>query len=83
MIDVARGHAIEPVFMTQPIIYGEVIDPVTGADLGMVDIGGINGKASWEIMKLYNEVLRQVAAQNQVLLIDLAAGNAEKFPLLL
>ena len=73
LIDVARGHAIEPVFMTQPIIYGEVIDPVTGADLGRVDIGGINGKASWEIMKLYNEVLRQVAAQNQVLLIDLAA----------
>lgn len=73
LIDVARGHAIEPVFMTQPIIYGEVIDPVTGADLGMVDIGGINGKTSWEIMKLYNEVLRQVAAQNQVLLIDLAA----------
>jgi lysophospholipase L1-like esterase len=72
LIEVARGHNIEPVFMTQPIIYGEIIDPVSGADLGRVDIGGINGKASWEIMKLYNEVLRQVAAQNQVLLIDLA-----------
>jgi lysophospholipase L1-like esterase len=73
LIDVAREHAIEPVFMTQPIIYGEVIDPVTGADLGKVDIGGINGKVSWELMKLYNQVLKQVAAKNQVLLIDLAA----------
>ena len=31
---VSQEHAIEPVFMTQPIIYGEVIDPVSGADLG-------------------------------------------------
>jgi hypothetical protein len=37
-----------------------------------VDIGGINGKTSWEILKLYNGVVEQVAAQNQVLLIDLA-----------
>jgi len=73
LIDVSREHGIEPVFMTQPIIYGEVIDPVSGADLGRVDIGGINGKVSWELMKLYNQVLRQVAAKNQVLLIDLAA----------
>lgn len=72
LIDVSREHAIEPVFMTQPIIYGEVIDPVSGADLGKVDIGGVNGKVSWEIMKLYNEVLKQVAAKNQVPLIDLA-----------
>jgi lysophospholipase L1-like esterase len=73
LIDMSREHAIEPVFMTQPIIYGEVIDPVSGADLGKVDIGGVNGKVSWEIMKLYNEVLKQVAAKNQVPLIDLAA----------
>jgi lysophospholipase L1-like esterase len=73
LIDVSREHAIEPVFMTQPIIYGEVIDPVSGADLGRVDIGGVNGKVSWELMKLYNQVLKQVAAKNQVLLIDLAA----------
>ena len=73
LIDVAREHGIEPVFMTQPIIYGEVIDPISGADLGRVDIGGVNGKVSWELMKLYNEVLKQVAARNQALLIDLAA----------
>jgi lysophospholipase L1-like esterase len=73
LIDVARQHGIEPVFLTQPMIYGEVIDPVSGADLRRVDIGGINGKTDWEIMQLYNGVLRQVAAKNQVPLIDLAA----------
>jgi len=74
LIDVARQHGIEPVFITQPMIYGAGIDPVSGADLGRVDIGGINGKTSWEIMTLYNEVLKQVARQNEVLLIDLAAA---------
>jgi lysophospholipase L1-like esterase len=73
LIDVARGHGIEPVFITQPMIYGNVIDSVTGADLGRVDTGGINGITSWEILKLYNEKLKQVATQNNVLLIDLAA----------
>jgi lysophospholipase L1-like esterase len=72
LIDMARRHDIEPVFITQPMIYGPAIDPVSGADLGRVDIGGINGKTSWEILKLYNEVSKQVAAQNKVLLIDLA-----------
>jgi len=72
LIDMARRHGIEPVFITQPMIYGAVIDPVSGADLGRVDIGGINGKTSWEILKLYNQVSQQVAAQNKVLLIDLA-----------
>jgi lysophospholipase L1-like esterase len=73
LIDMARQHAIEPVFITQPTIYGDVIDPVTGTDLGQVDVGPFNGKTSWEILKLYNGVMRQVAAQHQVLLIDLAA----------
>jgi lysophospholipase L1-like esterase len=72
LIDLARLFGMEPVFITQPMIYGPVIDPVSGADLGRVDIGGINGKTSWEILKLYNAVTKHVAAQNQVLLIDLA-----------
>jgi lysophospholipase L1-like esterase len=72
LIDLARRHDIEPVFITQPMIYGPIIDPVSGADLGRVDIGGINGKTTWEILKLYNGITQQVAAHNGVLLIDLA-----------
>jgi len=73
LIDMARRHAIEPVFITQPTIYGDVIDPVTGADLGQISTGPFNGKTSWEILKLYNAVMEQVAAQNQVPLVDLAS----------
>jgi lysophospholipase L1-like esterase len=72
LIDETREHGIEPVLITQPMVYGNVIDPVTGADLGKVDIGGINGECSWEIMELYNGVLKQVASHNQVMAIDLA-----------
>jgi lysophospholipase L1-like esterase len=72
LIAVARSHGIEPVFITQPMIYGNVIDPVTGADLSRVDIGGINGFTTWEILRLYNEKLKQIAAKNNALLIDLA-----------
>jgi lysophospholipase L1-like esterase len=74
LIDETREHGIEPVLITQPMIYGDVIDPVSGADLGRVDIGGTNGKTAWEILKLYNEVLTKVASKNQVLLIDLATA---------
>jgi lysophospholipase L1-like esterase len=73
LIDEAREQGIEPVLISQPMVYGNVIDPVSGADLARVDVGGINGKAVWEILQLYNEVLRQVASQNQVLFIDLGA----------
>ncbi len=74
LIGETREHGIEPVLLTQPMIYGNVIDQMSGADLARVDIGGVNGKTSWEILELYNEVVRQVASQNQVLLIDLATA---------
>ncbi|MFI5329546.1 MAG: SGNH/GDSL hydrolase family protein [Desulfobaccales bacterium] len=72
LIDLCSQHGMEPVFVTQPLIYGDGIDPVSGADLARVAVGDINGKTSWEILELYNQVLRQVAAKNKVLLIDLA-----------
>lgn len=74
LVDEAREHGIEPVLITQPMVYGNIIDPVSGADLGRVDIGEINGETSWEILELYNHVLKQVASRNQVLLIDLATA---------
>jgi lysophospholipase L1-like esterase len=74
LIDETREHGIEPVMITQPMIYGNVVDPVSGADLRRADVGGINGETSWEVLELYNEVLKQVASKNQVLLIDLATA---------
>ncbi len=72
LIKLCRDQAIEPVFMTQPSLLGEATDSVTGVDLGKINVGGIDGKTTWDILEFYNEVLREVTRENHVALIDLA-----------
>lgn len=73
LIRVCRAHEITPVFITQPTLYGPGIDPVTGVDLGKVKLGeNLNGELMSAVVDLYNETLRQVGAQEQVKVIDLA-----------
>jgi lysophospholipase L1-like esterase len=73
LIQVSRAHGIEPVFITQATLYGPGIDPATGVDLGKVKLGeNLNGALMYAVVELYNQTLRQVAAKDQVLLIDLA-----------
>jgi len=71
----ARRHGIQPVFLTQPTLLGEAIDPLTGVDLARVQVGGPgnrNGRLMWQTLELYNETLRLVAARTGVPVIDLA-----------
>jgi lysophospholipase L1-like esterase len=64
---------ITPVFLTQPVLLGDAIDPATGADLATVSqSGNVSGRAESRVMERYNDVMRQVAARHGVLLIDLA-----------
>jgi lysophospholipase L1-like esterase len=73
LIKVSRDHGIEPVFITQPTLYGPGIDPVTGVNLATVRLGNhLNGGLMFKIVDLYNDVTRQEADKHQVLLIDLA-----------
>lgn len=73
LISLCRSHGIVPVFLTQPTLYGPGIDPVTGVDLEKVRLGeNLNGGEMFAVMELYNDTLRQVGAQEQVLVIDLA-----------
>jgi lysophospholipase L1-like esterase len=73
LIKVSRDHGIEPVFITQPTLYGPGIDPVTGVNLATVRLGNhLNGGLMFKIVNLYNDVTRQEAGKHQVLLIDLA-----------
>jgi lysophospholipase L1-like esterase len=73
LIKVSRDHGIEPVFITQPTLYGPGIDPVTGVNLATVRLGShLNGGLMFKIVDLYNDVTRQEADKHQVLLIDLA-----------
>jgi lysophospholipase L1-like esterase len=73
LIQVSRDHGIEPLFITQPTLYGPGIDPATGVDLEKIKLGeNLNGALMFAVVDMYNQTLRQVAAKDHVLLIDLA-----------
>jgi lysophospholipase L1-like esterase len=73
LIRISRDHGIEPVFITQPTLYGPGVDPVTGVNLATIRLGNhLNGELMFKIVNLYNDVTRQEAQKNRVLLIDLA-----------
>lgn len=69
----SQAAGITPVFLTQPILLGDAIDPTTGRDLATVSAGGgFSGRSEGRLMELYNDVMRRNAARHGVLLIDLA-----------
>lgn len=72
IVELSRSHGIEPVFVTQPGLYGPAVDAVTGVDLATIERNGINGATAWEILELYNETTREVGALEDVLVVDLA-----------
>ncbi len=73
LIDTCRKDGIDPVFITQPALYGEGIDPRSGVDLARIAAGpGNNGALSWKILEMYNDVTRRVCSSKGVYLIDLA-----------
>ena len=72
LIQISRENGIIPVFMTQPVLYGNEIDDITNVNLARIKIGNVNGELAWEILELYNEVTRRVGKSKNVLVIDLA-----------
>ena len=70
---VAREHSIDPVFVTQPALFGDGVDPATGITLATMQVNGRgNGHLEWRLLERVNDVTRRVARDQQVLLIDLA-----------
>jgi lysophospholipase L1-like esterase len=72
LIEMCRQNSIEPVLITQPTVFGDLIDPTTGIDLGRTYAMGWNGKVFLQVLELYNDVMRKIAAEHHVGLIDLA-----------
>jgi lysophospholipase L1-like esterase len=73
LIDICQRHSIMPVFLTQPVLYGDAIDPVTNTDLAKVKLSkNMNGYLLWREMELYNDVVRRVCDKNRVPYIDTA-----------
>jgi lysophospholipase L1-like esterase len=72
-----------PVFVTQPGLIGSGVDPATGVEIGTLQYlgpltaglqtrGPLTAGLQWEVLELYHDVLRQLAAERGVLLVDAA-----------
>jgi hypothetical protein len=73
IVALCRDHGIDPIFVTQPALFGSVIDPATGVDLTRKQVNGRgNGQLEWQLLEMYNDTTRRVAADAHVLLVDLA-----------
>lgn len=64
----------KPVLMTQPALYGNVVDAETGLVIDKLEVSGtgLPAQLQWEVLELYNAVTRDVAATHGLHLIDLA-----------
>jgi lysophospholipase L1-like esterase len=67
----SRAAGILPVLVTQTAAFGPGIDDATGIDLGRMAVDDINGALAWEVLELYNDATRKVAAETGTDLIDL------------
>lgn len=65
LINTSRKYNIEPVFITQPSLYGDVTDDVTNIDLSFT-------KFPWTVLEVYNDVTRRIGEKNNIRVIDLA-----------
>ena len=64
---------IQPIFVTQPALYGPGIDPTTGMNLeALTTHDGSNSGLKWRTLELYNDALREMAQERELLLVDLA-----------
>ena len=73
LITICQDHQIVPVLLTQPVLYGDVVDQATGVALGHKFVAtNMDGATAWDILELYNDVTREVGRERGVLVIDLA-----------
>jgi len=60
----SRTNGIEPVFTTQPALYGDIIDPETGASIVTRPRCAARSTdvLQWRVLERYNDAMRRVAA---------------------
>lgn len=73
IIAICKANKIEPIIITQPILWGGGVDCVKKINLSNIKLDqNTNGKLAWEILELYNDISRHIAVKENVLMIDLA-----------
>jgi lysophospholipase L1-like esterase len=74
LVETTSQLGARAVLVTQPALFGPGKDPTTGVDIGSLEFqpGGPSAALKWATLELYNDVLRQVAAERGAVLIDAA-----------
>lgn len=76
LVSETRKAGIEPILLTQPALYGDVVDPTTNIALGELEhYAGqdtSNARLQWRVLELYNDVVRSLAVEQRVHMIELA-----------
>ncbi len=73
LLAISRDNGMTPVVLTQPALYAQRFDDLTGIDFSRRSVrAGLNGEVGWEILEMYNDITRKVAREEGVLVIDLA-----------
>jgi lysophospholipase L1-like esterase len=71
--DLTRANGIQPVWITQPALFGDGRDPATGVELATIKVNGRgNGHLEWRLLEMHNDVMRQIGRERDIPLIDLA-----------
>lgn len=77
LIQISKANNIEPIFITQPTLYGRAIDDITNVNLAKIksdvwDPLPADGELVWESLERTNDVIRRVGREEKVLVIDLS-----------
>jgi lysophospholipase L1-like esterase len=73
IIKTCRENGIIPILITQPMLWGDTTDPITGVYLGDIEMTQeSNSLMRWKIMEAYNHALKTLGNEQQVEVIDLA-----------
>jgi len=70
---ISVDHGIKPVFITQPALYGDVVDSTTKIFMGNRILDGFDCATDWKVLELYNDEVRNLKTSG-VAVIDLAAA---------
>ena len=70
---VSVNNGIKPVFITQPALYGNVVDSTTKIFLGNLRLDGYDCATNWQVLEMYNDEIRKLRFEG-IKVIDLAAA---------
>ena len=72
IVERCRELQIECALATQPVLYGNGVDDITGIDLESIRVGEVDGATQWELLQRYNQITLKVGQDLIVPVIDVA-----------